>query len=126
MSSLPAQLDEPRWRSIPRDQLPRTEALVHCQARVMPYWNEVLVPALKAGRTLLIVAHGNSLRSLVKHLDKIPDHEIAELNIPTGFPLVYELDDQLRVVKREYLGDASAASAAAAAVANQAKGKSKP
>lgn len=118
-----AQLDDPRWASVPRAELPVCEALLQCQKRVMPYWNEVLAPALKAGKRILVVAHGNSLRALVKHLDKIPDHEIAELNIPTGFPLSYELDDQLRPVKKAYLGDADQAEAAAHAVAQQAKKK---
>jgi 2,3-bisphosphoglycerate-dependent phosphoglycerate mutase len=112
-----------KWNSVPSELLPRSEALLHCQARVMPYWNETLAPALKSHRTPLIVAHGNSIRALVKHLDKIPDAEIAELNIPTGLPLVYDLNDKLEPVCRRYLGDANVAAAAAAAVANQAKSK---
>ncbi|MGE0762265.1 MAG: 2,3-diphosphoglycerate-dependent phosphoglycerate mutase [Bdellovibrionales bacterium] len=117
------QLKEPRMASVPKELMPTAEALLHCQKRVMPYWDEVLAPALKKGRTVLVVAHGNSLRSLVKHLDQISDHDIAELNIPTGFPLAYELDQNLRPLKRGYLGDAKAAEAAAAAVAKQGKAK---
>ncbi len=118
---LAAQLADRRFASVPKDELPRAEALLHCQKRVMPYWNEVLAPSLKSGRTVLVVAHGNSLRSLVKHLDDVSDHDIAELNIPTGFPLAYDLDENLRPLSREYLGDTTAAEAAAAAVAAQTK-----
>jgi len=115
-----AQLKDPRWRSVPEQDMPKAEALLHCQKRVMPYWEQALVPALKRGQQVLVVAHGNSLRALVKHLDQIPDHEIAELNIPTGFPLAYELDNNLKPISRGYLGDAGAAEAAAKAVAQQA------
>jgi 2,3-bisphosphoglycerate-dependent phosphoglycerate mutase len=87
----------------------------------MPYWQEVLAPAIKAGRKLLITAHGNSLRALVMHLDKLSQEAIVKLNIPTGIPLVYELDDDLQPIKHYYLGDAEAAAEKARAVANQAK-----
>jgi 2,3-bisphosphoglycerate-dependent phosphoglycerate mutase len=117
------QLDELRLRSVPREQMPRAEALLHCQKRVIPYWESTLEPLLKGGKTPLIVAHGNSIRALVKHLDQVPDDEITELNIPTGFPLVYEFDEKLKVAKRYYLGDADAAAQAAAGVASQGKAK---
>jgi len=91
--------------------------------RVMPYWNEKIVPRLKAGEKILIVAHGNSLRALVKYLDQISDEDITELNIPTGIPLAYQLDDQLNVVSRRYLADEEAVKAAAEAVARQGLAK---
>lgn len=115
-----AQCRDRKWNSVPTELLPKSEALLHCQARVMPYWEEVLVPALKNGNSLLVVAHGNSIRALVKYLDKVPDDEITELNIPTGIPLVYELNERLEPITSGYLGDASAAQAA---VANQGKSK---
>jgi len=118
-----AQLKEPRFASVPADQMPRNEALLHCQKRVMPYWEDVLVPSLKAGKNLLVVAHGNSLRALIKHLDQVSDHDITELNVPTGFPLAYELDADLRPLSSGYLGDAAAATAAANAVAKQGQAK---
>jgi len=104
------------------DELPRTECLKDVIARFLPYWESSIVPDLRAGRTTLVAAHGNSLRALVKHLDAIGDDEIAGLNIPTGMPLVYELDDQMRPTVRggRYL-DPEAAAAAAAAVANQGR-----
>ncbi len=90
--------------------------------RFLPYWEAEIAPAVRRGERVLITAHGNSLRALVKHLDNVSDEDIVELNIPTGIPLVYELDDKLKPVKpRYYLGDAEAAAAAAAAVANQSK-----
>lgn len=116
-----AQLNEARFASVPPEQMPKSEALLNCQKRVMPYWEDVLAPALKKGRNLLVVAHGNSLRALIKHLDKVSDHEITELNVPTGFPLAYELDDSLAPIKRGYLGDEAEANAAAHAVAKQGK-----
>lgn len=104
------------------DELPRTECLKDVIARFLPYWESDIVPDLKAGHTVLVAAHGNSLRALVKHLDNISDEDIAGLNIPTGMPLVYELDDDLRptVPNGRYL-DPEAAAAAAAAVANQGR-----
>jgi 2,3-bisphosphoglycerate-dependent phosphoglycerate mutase len=104
------------------DEMPRTECLKDVIARFLPYWDSSIVPDLRAGKTVLVAAHGNSLRALVKHLDGISDEDIAGLNIPTGMPLVYELDDQMRptVVGGTYL-DPEAAAEAAAAVANQGR-----
>jgi 2,3-bisphosphoglycerate-dependent phosphoglycerate mutase len=115
-----AQSEDPKWRSVPADDIPRSEALLHCQKRVLPYWHETLAPALQKGLLPLVVAHGNSIRALVKHLDNIPDHEINDLNIPTGIPMVYELDNNLKPITRRYLGDPEAAAKAAAKVASQA------
>ncbi len=114
---------DPRYARLTAEQLPDAESLEITLARVMPYWNDVVVPYLKAGRKLIIAAHGNSLRAIVKHLDNIPDDEIVELNIPTGVPLVYEFDDDLNVLRHYYLGDADAVAAKAAAVAKQAEKK---
>lgn len=112
---------DPRYAREDPETLPATESLKITLERVLPYWAENIVPELDAGRTVLIAAHGNSLRALVKHLDGISDDDISELNIPTGVPLVYRLADDLRVLERGYLGDAAAIEAAAQAVANQAK-----
>jgi 2,3-bisphosphoglycerate-dependent phosphoglycerate mutase len=101
--------------------VPLTECLKDTVARVIPYWEQEVAPQIKAGRRLLIAAHGNSLRALVKHLDGIADDEIVGLNIPNGIPLVYELDAELKPIKRYYLGDQEAIAAAAAKVANQGK-----
>jgi len=101
--------------------LPATESLATTLDRVLPCWNEIIVPELKAGKNVLIAAHGNSLRALVKMLDAVPEDEITQFNIPTGIPLVYELDADLQPLSREFLGDPEAVAAAAAAVANQAK-----
>lgn len=103
-----------------KDQ-PLTECLKDTVERFVPYFEEEIAPKIKAGKQVLIVAHGNSLRALVKHLEGISDEEIVKLNIPTGIPMVYELDENLKPISRRYLGDAEAAEAAAAAVANQAK-----
>ncbi|HEY1106100.1 phosphoglyceromutase [Agromyces endophyticus] len=116
-----SQVGDPRYASLSDDELPRTECLKDVIARMLPYWEEGIVPDLAAGKTVLVTAHGNSLRALVKHLDGISDDDIAELNIPTGIPLVYELDDEFRPAKpAEYL-DPEAAAAGAAAVAAQGK-----
>jgi 2,3-bisphosphoglycerate-dependent phosphoglycerate mutase len=104
------------------ENLPATESLKTTLERVKPYWEEEIAPRLRAGDNVLITAHGNSLRALVKMLDGISDEEITSLNIPTGIPLLYELDDDLKPISSRYLGDADAAKAAAEAVANQAKG----
>lgn len=109
-----------RYAALAPDLLPATECLKDVVARMLPYWYDDIVPDVRAGLRLLVVAHGNSMRALAKHLEDIPDEEISGLNIPTGIPLVYELDDELRPVGRYYLGDAAAAAAAAAAVARQA------
>jgi len=101
--------------------LPATESLATTLDRVLPCWNEVIAPELSSGKNVLIAAHGNSLRALVKMLDAVPEDEITQFNIPTGIPLIYELDADLQPVSREFLGDPEAVAAAAAAVANQAK-----
>ena len=112
-----------RYAKIPADQLPATECLKDTVARVLPFWNESIAPAIRAGRKVLIAAHGNSLRALIKHLDNVSDDDIVNLNIPTGQPLVYELDDDLRPIRHYYLGDAAEIEAAMAAVAAQGKAK---
>lgn len=116
-----SQAHDPRYADL-GDDLPRTECLKDVIERFLPYWEEAIVPDLQAGQTVLVAAHGNSLRALVKHLDQISDADIASLNIPTGMPLVYRLDDELQptVAGGEYL-DPEAAAAAAAAVANQGR-----
>lgn len=101
--------------------VPLTECLKDTVARVMPYWNDTLAPAIRKGQRIVIAAHGNSIRALVKYLDNISDADIVNLNIPNGIPLVYELDEQLKPIRHYYLGDAEAAARAAAAVANQGK-----
>jgi 2,3-bisphosphoglycerate-dependent phosphoglycerate mutase len=114
---------DPRYEDVPADELPLAECLKDTVARFMPWWQSEAVPSLKSGKRVIIAAHGNSLRSLVKYLDNISDEEIVELNIPTGIPLVYELDDELRPLRHYYLGDPEAAAKAAAAVAAQAQAK---
>jgi 2,3-bisphosphoglycerate-dependent phosphoglycerate mutase len=113
---------DPRYKGLSASELPLTESLKETVARFLPYWHETIAPAIASGQRVLIAAHGNSLRALVKYLDNIPESEIVELNIPTGIPLVYELNDDLKPIRRYYLGDPAAAAAAAARVANQAKG----
>jgi 2,3-bisphosphoglycerate-dependent phosphoglycerate mutase len=103
--------------------LPAGEALAQCVARMLPYWNETIAPTVRSGRSVIVAAHGNSLRALVKHLDGMSNEAIMGLNIPTGIPLVYELDATLKPIRHYYLGDAAAAEAAAAAVAKQGKSK---
>ena len=115
--------NDPRYADVPREQLPLTECLKDTVARVVPYWENVIVPAIKSGKKVVIAAHGNSLRSLVKHLDNISDDDIVKLNIPTAQPLVYELDENFKPIRSYYLGDADAIAAAVAAVANQGKAK---
>ena len=112
-----------RYASLTPEQLPATESLKLTLERVLPYWHMVLAPAVLSGQRVLVVAHGNSLRALVKYLDGISDEEIPGLNIPTGVPLVYELDEDLKPIKHYYLGDPEKAARKAAAVANQAKDK---
>jgi 2,3-bisphosphoglycerate-dependent phosphoglycerate mutase len=112
-----------RYASLSAGELPATESLKITLDRVLPYWNSVLAPDIQAGKRVLIVAHGNSIRALVKYLDNVSENEITELNIPTGLPLVYELDKDLKPIKNYYLGDAEEAAKKAAAVANQGKGK---
>ena len=115
------QLDDPRYAKMQREELPSGESLEATVARVMPYWNSVIVPEIRRGKEVLIAAHGNSLRALVMHLDGLSNDEVAGLNIPTGIPLVYHLHDDLSVASRSYLGDPDAVEKAAAAVANQGK-----
>ena len=110
-----------RYAKLQPDQVPLTECLKDTVARVMPFWNESVAPAIKAGKSIVIAAHGNSIRALVKYLDNIADDAIVGVNIPNGIPLVYELDDALKPIRNYYLGDAEAAAKAAAAVALQGK-----
>ena len=114
---------DPRYLGLKASDLPLTESLKDTIARFMPYWHETIAPVIKSGKRVVIAAHGNSLRALVKDLDNIPESEITELNIPTGIPLIYELDDSLKPIRHYYLGDPAAAAAAAARVANQADQK---
>jgi 2,3-bisphosphoglycerate-dependent phosphoglycerate mutase len=115
--------NDPRYCTIEKGKFPGTECLKDTVARVIPYWETEIAPKVLAGRRLIITAHGNSLRSLVKHFDGIADDDIVNLNIPTGIPLVYELDGELKPIKSYYLGDADAIQAAQDAVANQGKAK---
>jgi len=110
-----------RYAGLKPEQIPLTECLKDTVARVLPFWNDTIAPALTSGQRVLIAAHGNSIRALVKYLDGISDADIVGLNIPNGIPLVYELDANLKPIKSYYLGDAEAAAKAAAAVANQGK-----
>ncbi len=114
---------DPRYASLTPEQTPATESLKITLDRVLPYWHSTLAPMIKTGKRVLIAAHGNSLRAMVKYFDNVSEAEIKELNIPTGVPLVYELDDDLKPIKHYYLGDPEAAAKAAAAVAAQAKRK---
>ena len=114
---------DPRYQGLSPAELPLTECLKDTVARFLPYWHQAIVPAIQSGRKVIITAHGNSLRALIKYLDDISDDEIVGLNIPTGVPLVYELDDQLKPIRHYYLGDPEAVAQAAAAVANQGKAK---
>jgi len=114
---------DPRYKDLTQEQLPLTECLKDTVARFLPCWHDLIAPTVRAGKQVLITAHGNSLRALVKYLDSIADSEIVELNIPTGMPLVYELDDDLRPLGRYYLGDAERVKQAMEAVASQGKVK---
>ena len=114
---------DPRYRGLTAAELPLTECLKDTVARFLPLWHETIAPAIKSGQKVLIAAHGNSLRALVKYLDHIPEKDIVELNIPTGMPLVYELDDDLKALNRYYLGDPEKVKAAMEAVAAQGKKK---
>ncbi len=114
---------DPRYQGLSPSELPLTECLKDTVARFLPYWHQAIVPAIQSGLNVIITAHGNSLRALIKYLDDISDEEIVGLNIPTGVPLVYELDAHLKPVRHYYLGDAEAVAQAAAAVANQGKAK---
>jgi 2,3-bisphosphoglycerate-dependent phosphoglycerate mutase len=112
---------DPRYAKVPKEDLPLTESLKDTVARFLPYWHETIAPVIESGTRVLIAAHGNSLRALVKYLDNVSERDILELNIPTGIPLVYELDDDLKPLRKYYLGDQEAAARKAAAVANQGK-----
>ncbi len=114
---------DPRYAQLKPEDLPASECLKDTLERVLPYWHETIVPDLKAGKRVLIAAHGNSLRALVKYLDDVSEEEITRLNIPTGFPLVYELDDNLQAIKHYYLGDAEEIEKATNSVAKQASTK---
>jgi 2,3-bisphosphoglycerate-dependent phosphoglycerate mutase len=111
-----------RYARLEAGQVPLTECLKDTVARVLPFWNESMAPAIKSGRRVVVAAHGNSIRALIKYIDGISDQDIVSLNIPNGTPLVYELDEQLRPLGRRYLGDAQAIAQATAAVAAQGKG----
>jgi 2,3-bisphosphoglycerate-dependent phosphoglycerate mutase len=115
------QRQDVRYSQLSPEQIPLTECLKDTVARVMPFWNEAIAPAILSGQRIVIAAHGNSIRALVKYLDNIGDADIVGVNIPNGIPLVYELDAQLKPITHYYLGDAQAAAAAAAAVASQGK-----
>ena len=115
--------NDPRYRGLAPAQVPLTECLKDTVARVLPYWNQTIAPDIRAGKRVLIAAHGNSIRALVKYLDKVSDKDIVGLNIPTGVPLVYELDDTLKPLRHYYLGDAAEVEKAMQAVANQGKAK---
>ncbi|MBN1869571.1 MAG: 2,3-diphosphoglycerate-dependent phosphoglycerate mutase [Candidatus Omnitrophica bacterium] len=112
---------DPRYKELSKKDLPLTESLESTVKRFIPYWKDIIAKDIKAGKRVLIAAHGNSLRALVKHLDNISEDEILKLNIPTGIPLVYELDDHLKSIKHYYLGDPESVKKAAEAVANQGK-----
>ncbi|HWP18081.1 MAG TPA: 2,3-diphosphoglycerate-dependent phosphoglycerate mutase [Burkholderiaceae bacterium] len=115
------QRQDVRYAKLKPEQIPLTECLKDTVARVLPFWTESIAPAIKAGKRVLVSAHGNSIRALVKYLDDISDSDIVGLNIPNGIPLVYELDENLKPIRHYYLGDEEAAKKAAAAVASQGK-----
>jgi len=114
---------DPRYKDLDKKDIPLTESLKLTVERFLPYWHETIAPTIKSGKKVIIAAHGNSLRALVKYLDNISDEDIVELNIPTGIPLVYELDDELKPIKHYYLGDEEAINAAINAVAKQTEKK---
>ncbi|HEX5464775.1 MAG TPA: 2,3-bisphosphoglycerate-dependent phosphoglycerate mutase, partial [Burkholderiales bacterium] len=115
--------NDPRYKALAPEQVPLTESLKDTVARFLPYWNDAIVPDISAGRRVIIAAHGNSLRALVKHLDGISDAEIPGLNIPTGIPLIYELNDDLKPLRHYYLGDAEEVARATQSVAGQAESR---
>lgn len=116
--------NDPRYGDLSEKELPLTECLKDTVARFLPYWHETIVPTIQSGKRVIIAAHGNSLRALVKYLDEVSEEEIVKLNIPTGMPLVYELDSDLKPIKHYYLGDPERVKKAMAAVAAQGKAKS--
>jgi 2,3-bisphosphoglycerate-dependent phosphoglycerate mutase len=115
--------NDPRYAHLKREQIPLTECLKDTVARVVPAWNDTIAPAIRSGKSIIISAHGNSLRALIKSLDGISDDDIVDVNVPNGQPLVYELDADLKPIRSYYLGDHAAIAAALAAVANQGKAK---
>ncbi|MBC8477292.1 MAG: 2,3-bisphosphoglycerate-dependent phosphoglycerate mutase, partial [Dehalococcoidia bacterium] len=115
--------NDPIYRGLAKEDIPLTECLKDTVERFLPYWHEVLAPTIKSGKRVIISAHGNSLRALVKYLDHISDEDIVKLNIPTGIPLVYELDSELKPIKNYYLGDPEEVARAMEAVASQGKAK---
>ena len=117
--------NEPRYADLKPEEIPLTECLKDTVARFLPYWHQMIVPAVKSGKRVVIAAHGNSLRALIKYLDKISDEKIVSMNIPTGIPLVYELDENLVPIRNYYLGDPEKVQAAIQAVAGQLKGSKK-
>jgi len=117
------EIGDPRYAGIPADEFPRTECLKDTVERFLPYWHETIAPDIRAGKRVIIAAHGNSLRALIKYLDNVSDDDITELNVPTGQPLVYELADDLKAIRHYYLGDQEAIKAAMQAVANQGTAK---
>ena len=117
------EINDPRYAEVERVAFPRTECLKDTVVRFLPYWHAAIAPAVRSGKRIIIAAHGNSLRALVKYLDNVSDPDIVELNIPTGQPLVYELDSELKPIRHYYLGDPDAINAAMQAVANQGKSK---
>lgn len=128
----PMPLDDPRhpkfdarYARLTPEQLPATECLKDTVERVLPFWNESIAPAVKSGRRVLVAAHGNSLRALIKHIDNVSDEDIVNLNIPTGQPLVYELDEALKPIRHYYLADPAVIEAAMAAIAAQGKAQNK-
>ena len=114
---------DPRYADLRPEEVALTECLKDTVARTLPYWHETIAPTVRSGKRVIVAAHGNSLRGLVKYLDNVSDHDIVELNIPTGIPLVYELDEDLKPLRHHYLGDPEAVARAAKAVAEQAKRK---
>ena len=115
--------NDPRYKNLSKKDIPLTECLKDTVARFLPYWHETIAPVVKSGKRVIIAAHGNSLRALVKYLDNVSDKDIVGLNIPTGLPLIYELDDNLKPIKNYYLGDPAEVKKAMEAVANQGKAK---
>ncbi len=115
------EIDDPRYAELPPEAFPRTECLKDTVVRFLPYWHETIAPEIRYGKSVIIAAHGNSLRALIKYLDNVSDEDIVELNVPTGQPLVYELTDDLEAIRHYYLGDQDAIKAAMQAVANQGK-----
>lgn len=115
--------NDPQYKNLKEEEIPLTECLKDTVERFLPYWHQTIAPEIKSARKIIIAAHGNSLRALVKYLDKVPEVAIVNLNIPTGMPLVYELDDDLRPIRNYYLGDPEAVQKAMQAVANQGKAK---